>query len=227
MTLAIVVFVGILLLAYLPQAWVSYVISANSKHRPEFPGTGGEFARYLLDEMKLSHVRVEHSDIGDHYDPIAKAVRLRGANMHGQSLSAVVIAAHEVGHAMQDAIGYAPLAVRTRMARHLPPIQMLGSVLIIGAPLTILVTKSPAGMILPIIGGVAVIGISVLMHVVTLPVEFDASFRRALPVLERGQFLNERDMRAARRILWAAALTYVAGAAMSLLNAVRWIRVFR
>ena len=80
------------------------------------PAPVASFARHLLDGMKLNHVKVEQTDLGDHYDPEAKAVRQR-RSLHKRSLSAVVIAAHEVGHAMQDATGYAPLQARTRLAK--------------------------------------------------------------------------------------------------------------
>ena len=96
-------------LALLPQMWVRSVIARHGAERADFPGTGGEFARHILDEMKLDHVKVEETKLGDHYDPDAKAVRLSPQHLNGRSLSAVVIAAHEAGHAMQDAIGYPPL----------------------------------------------------------------------------------------------------------------------
>ena len=117
MAIAIIVLLGFLVLAVLPQFWVKRVIEAHSGHRSDFPGSGGKFARHLLDEMKLTHVTVEETQLGDHYDPQAKAVRLLPDHYRGHSLSAVVIAAHEVGHAMQDATGYAPLSARTRMAK--------------------------------------------------------------------------------------------------------------
>jgi len=227
MAVVVVVLVILLALSVLPQMWVKRVIEAHAKERSDIPGTGGSFARYILDEMKLHQVRVEETELGDHYDPQDKAVRLNVANMRGRSLSAVVIAAHEVGHAMQDATGYGPLAARTKMARQAQRIQTIGYVVMIGAPVMMIVTKSPLLMVAQIIAGVMLLGSIVVMHALTLPVEFDASFRRALPVLEAGRFFNKADMKSARRILWAASLTYVAAALMSLLNIARWIRVLR
>lgn len=227
MAVAVVLVVAFLGLALLPQMWVARVIAKHSMHRPDLPGSGGQFARYLLDEMKLFEVHVEETNIGDHYDPESKTVRLGKAHMHGQSLSAVVIAAHEVGHAMQDATDFQPLRARTKMARQAQSIQMIGGAVMLGAPLMMLVTKSPALMMVQIVAGLAMIGSILVMHALTLPVEFDASFRRALPVLEAGRFFDRSDMRSARSILRAAALTYVAGAAMSLLNVAQWIRVLR
>lgn len=227
MGIAIVVIGLIIALSILPQFWVKRVIEAHSHDRPDFPGTGGEFARHLLDGMKLDNVTVEETDIGDHYDPMSKTVRLLPQHHNGRSLSAVVIAAHEVGHAMQDATNYAPLAARTRMARLGGRIQTAGVVVMLAAPLMVALTKSPAMALLNIAGGVMIMGFTVLVHALTLPVEFDASFRRALPVLKAGNYISPQDMRDARKILWAAALTYVAAAAMSLIDIARWIRILR
>ncbi len=227
MAIAIIVLLGFLVLAVLPQFWVKRVIEAHSGHRSDFPGSGGEFARHLLDEMKLTHVTVEETQLGDHYDPQAKAVRLLPDHYRGHSLSAVVIAAHEVGHAMQDATGYAPLSARTRMAKLAGRVQTAGVVVMLAAPVMVILTKSPAMALLNVAGGIMIMGFTVLIHAVTLPVEFNASFGRALPVLKAGRYISERDMADARKILWAAALTYVAAAAMSLIDIARWIRILR
>lgn len=224
----ILIFLGLLVvLALLPQFWVKRVIDAHAAERPDFPGTGGEFARHLLDEMKLEHVGVEETKDGDHYDPHTKSVRLLPQHFRGRSLSGVVIAAHEVGHAMQDATGYRPLAHRTQMARQARWIETIGSGVMLLAPVMMIFTKAPFLMILQLAGGMLILSFTVLMHALTLPVEFDASFGRAMPVLKAGGYLEEKDMRAAKKILRAAAFTYVAAAAMSLLDVMRWIRVLR
>ncbi len=217
----------ILALATLPQIWVRGVMSQHSADRPDFPGTGGEFARHLLDEMKLADVGVEQTPIGDHYDPISKTVRLSAQNYSGRSLTAVTVAAHEVGHAMQDATGYPPLAARTRLARLGAVVEKVGMVVLMAAPLMALITRHPAGFLLEAAAGVLLIGFAALIHLFTLPTEFDASFRRALPILKAGRYIPERDMPAARSILRAAAFTYVAGALISLINIARWLRVLR
>jgi Zn-dependent membrane protease YugP len=214
-------------LAMLPQMWVRKVVSAHAGDRPDFPGTGGEFARHILDEMKLNHVTVEESKVGDHYDPEAKVIRLQPENFKGRSLSAVVIAAHEAGHAMQDATGYPPLAARTRLAKQALKMERAGAIVMLAAPIVMALTKTPHLLIFEVFIGVMMLGLSVVMHAVTLPVEFDASFRRALPVLKAGGYIPREDMRGARKILTAAAFTYVAAAAMSLLDIARWVRVLR
>ncbi len=227
MVILVVVVVAVLALAFLPQMWVRSVIAAHAHQRTDLPGTGGELARHLLDGMKLSHVTVEETPLGDHYDPMAKAVRLLPQHMNGRSLSAVVIAAHEVGHAMQDATGYGPLATRTKLAMQARTIELVGSVLMLAAPLTVLVLKSPIVVLVQLLAGLLILSFSILMHAFTLPVEFDASFRRALPVLEAGGYLRKDDLPKARQILRAAPVTDGAAAAMSLIDVMRWIRMLR
>lgn len=227
MAIGLVVILAVLGLAMLPQMWVKRVLQENSRERADFPGTGGEFARHLLDEMKLGDVKVEETKTGDHYDPLAKVVRLLPQHMNGRSLAAVVVAAHEVGHAMQDATGYKPLQARTRLAAQAHNVERIGAVVMLSAPLVMAIVKAPALVFVQIGAGLLILASTILMHLTTLPVEFDASFRRALPVLEAGRYISPADMGAARRILKAAALTYVAAAAMSLLDVMRWVRVLR
>ncbi|KAB2915273.1 MAG: zinc metallopeptidase [Hyphomicrobiaceae bacterium] len=214
-------------LAVLPQMWVRRVIEEHAGERSDFPGTGGEFARHVLDEMKLTHVKVEETSLGDHYDPETKAVRLMPQHFNGRSLSAVVIAAHEAGHAMQDATGYPPLQARTRLAKQAIRMEKVGAIVMLAAPLVMALAKAPHFLIIEVFAGMMILSMTILLHAVTLPVEFDASFRRALPVLKAGGYIPARDMPAARKILRAAAFTYVAAAAMSLLDVMRWLRVLR
>jgi len=214
-------------LAVLPQLWVRKVINQHSADRADFPGTGGEFARHVLDEMKLGHVKVEETTLGDHYDPESKTVRLSPPHFKGRSLAAVVIAAHETGHAMQDATGFPPLQARTRLAKQAIRMEKVGAVVMLAAPIVMALAKAPHILLIEVFVGVMIFALSILLHAVTLPVEFDASFGRALPVLKGGRYIGDRDMPAAREILRAAAFTYVAAAAMSLLDVARWFRVLR
>ena len=227
MALGLIAIVAIVALAFLPGLWVKGVLERHAIERTDFPGTGGELARHLLDGMKLGHVKVEETADGDHYDPIEKVVRLSPGHMNKKSLSAVVVAAHEVGHAMQDATDYAPLKARTRLAKQARKVEILGSIIMLLSPVMLIIMKAPAAMLVELFLGMLVLSFGVLMHAVTLPVEFDASFRRALPVLEAGKYIADKDMASARQILRAAAFTYVAAAAMSLLNVTRWLRILR
>ena len=154
-------------------------------------------------------------------------MRLLPKHYTGRSLTAVVIAAHEVGHAMQDATDYKPLKARARLAKTAIIIERVGSIAMLASPLAAIAIRHPAGALLPLVAGLAIMSMSVVVHLSTLPVEYDASFVRALPVLRAGRYIPERDLRAARSILRAAAFTYVAAALMSLINIARWFRVLR
>jgi Zn-dependent membrane protease YugP len=217
----------VFVLAVLPQMWVGRVIARHSADRSDFPGTGGEFARHVLDEMKLGHVKVEETSLGDHYDPETKTVRLMPKHFTGRSLAAVVIAAHETGHAMQDAAGFPPLQARTRLAKQAIRMEKIGAVVMLAAPIVMALAKAPHILLIEVFAGVMIFALSILLHAVTLPVEFDASFGRALPLLKAGRYIDDRDMPAAKQILRAAAFTYVAAAAMSLLDIARWFRILR
>jgi len=227
MPLLLLLLAVILALAVLPNLWIKSVIRRHSAERRDFPGTGGEFARHLLDRLGLQHVKVEETAQGDHYDPEIKAVRLLPAHLRGRSLAAVVIAAHEVGHAMQDATGYAPLKARTRLAKQAQQFEAVGAVVMLAAPIVMLLSKSPVILLLQIFAGVLILGMTILIHAVTLPTELDASFRRALPALDAAGYLKPEDRPAARQILLVAAFTYVASAALSLFDIMRWLRVIR
>jgi Zn-dependent membrane protease YugP len=226
----VVVILGLLFivgLATLPSFWVRFVLERHSRERPDFPGTGGELARHLLDGMRLQAVKVEETDAGDHYDPDAKAVRLLPKHLNGRSLTAIVVAAHEVGHAMQDATGYKPLKARTKLAKSALLMERIGSVVMLAAPLLAIAIRNPGGLLLEYGAGLMILGLGVAAHLTTLPVEFDASFARALPLLKAGNYIAKRDLPAARSILRAAAFTYVAASLMSLVNVARWLRVIR
>ena len=154
-------------------------------------------------------------------------VRLSPQNYEGRSLTAVTVAAHEVGHALQDARGYGPLRWRTQLVRWVSPVEKAGAALLMATPLIIGLTRAPAVGLLMFLGGLLVLGSGVAIHLLTLPTEFDASFERALPMLAQEQILRPGDEPHARRLLRAAALTYVSASLMSLLNIARWWAILR
>jgi uncharacterized protein len=206
------------LLVVLPQIWIFRVMDRYAADRPDLPGTGGEFARHVLDEMKLQDVKVEATELGNHYDPDARAVRLEPRFMTGKSLSAVVIAAHEVGHAMQHAMQLPMFERRLRVARQAQFFNMIAAGFLFAAPLLMLIGKTPAALIINVVGVVGSLLLSIATQIVTLPVEFDASFKRALPLLQHGRFIADQDMPAAKHLLRAAAYTYVAGLLRTLIS---------
>ena len=221
--------IALLLAAILgPTLWVRHAMKAHSGERADFPGTGGELARHLLDLARLENVKVEEGKEGqDHYSPMEKAVRLSPANFHGRSVTAVAIAAHEVGHALQDAEGSRLLKTRIWLASFLPTFEIMATGILFLAPVVLAFTHSPLLMLAQIAVAILLLASHVLVHLLTLPVEFDASFKRALPMLRDGGYLHESDMPGATTVLRAAAFTYVAGALMTMLNIVRLLRVLR
>lgn len=217
----------LLLLLFGPQIWIRSVLRRHAGPRNDFPGSGGEFARHLLNQLHLGDVAVEASNQGDHYDPESRILRLTPDKLDGKSLTAITVAAHEVGHALQHKLDYQPLRWRTRLAVVAQSVQQLGNGLFMLAPLVAGITRSPSSALVMLLAGLASFGSAALVHLVTLPVEWDASFRRALPLLEAGGYLSEKDRRGAREILTAAAFTYVAGSLASLLSLWRWLRWLR
>jgi Zn-dependent membrane protease YugP len=210
-----------------PSLWVRRVMHRYSRPADRYGGTGAELARRLLEGLGLPDVRVEETEQGDHYDPQDRVVRLTAGNFHGRSLTAVTVAAHEVGHALQDAEGFAPLRARTRMVLLGRHAERLGAGLLMASPLIGLATRAPAVTGLMFLGGLLSLGSTAVIHLVTLPTEFDASFGRALPLLQKGDYLHRPDYPHARRLLKAAALTYVSASLMSLLNVARWWAILR
>jgi len=225
--LIIIALTALLGLVFGPSWWVRRILERYSKPADRYPGTGGELARHLLDELGLHDVGAEITEEGDHYDPLARVVRLTPDKFNGRSLTAVTVAAHEVGHAHQDATGYAPLRWRTRLVKMAAPGERIGAAVLMLAPVVTVVTRAPIAGILMLLGGFLVLGLSTLIHFVTLPMELDASFGRALPLLEKGGYLKAGDEPHARKLLIAAALTYLSVSLVSLLNIGRWWAILR
>lgn len=217
----------ILLLVVGPSYWVKHTMEKYSEPADRYSFTGAQLARNLLNEANLQHVGVEETRLGDHYDPSAKMVRLASDKFNGRSLTAIAVAAHEVGHAIQDRDNYPPLALRTTLVQWAAPAEKLGAGILMLAPVIMMVLRSPAAGLLFVIGGMLTLGSAALVHALTLPMEMNASFARALPILERGRYLIEGDMPHARRLLNAAAWTYVAASLMTLLNIARWVAILR
>lgn len=181
--------------------------------------TGAQVARKILDENGLYDVRVEEIPgmLTDHYDPRAKVVRLSSENYHGTSVAGTAVAAHEVGHAIQDAEGYAFL----RFRHALVPVANFGSNAAFFLILAGIIIRA-SGFIL--LGIIAMAG-AVLFQIVTLPVEFNASNRAMEQVVATGLIRNEEE-RETRKVLDAAALTYVAAALVALMELLRFVFMF-
>ena len=213
----------VLALIFGPSLWVKLVMWRYSSEKPEMPGTGGELAKHLIEKFSLKDVKVEVTKQGDHYDPIEKKVRLSKEHYESKSLTAIAIAAHEVGHAIQDQQGDKRLATRTKM---IPIVEKIarGSVAVISlSPVIGIVTRHPMPFSLLLILGLSGFIARMMIHALTLPIEFDASFSKALPLLREGNYVSQSNEKAVSSILRAAALTYVSAALADILNLSRWI----
>ena len=225
--LGVLAFLALLAAIYAPQFWVGRTMRRHSAERPDFPGTGGEMAEHLVERFELNGVGVEITDKGDHYDPETRTVRLTEGNYRGANLTAVAVAAHEVGHALQHHRGERGLALRQSLVSIAMATDRIAALFFVAAPVLAVLLRVPAAFVALAVIGIGLMSVRILVHLVTLPVEYDASFNKALPILRDGGYLGEDDLKGARSVLRAAALTYVAGALMSLLNLARWIRVLR
>ncbi len=223
----IVILLVIVAAVFGPGLWVQRILERYSHPADRYSGTGAQLARHLLDKHGLESVTVEKTPDGDHYDPEKKAVRLTADKFDGRSLTAITVAAHEVGHAVQDHDGYAPLKIRTRLIRATRNVERLGAGILMVSPFIGALTRAPGLGIVMFAAGLLTLGTSTLVHFATLPTEFDASFARALPMLDKYGILKAIDRPHARRLLRAAALTYVAASLMSLLNIARWWAILR
>ena len=223
----IVFAIVVLALVFGPGLWVQRVLERYSVPADRYSGTGGDLARHLLDQHGLKDVQVETSDQGDHYDPDARAVRLTEDKFGGRSLTAITVAAHEVGHALQDHEGYAPLRLRTRLVKATRGIEKIGAGVLVITPFLGILTRAPGLSLLAFAAGLLTLGAAAVIHFVTLPTEFNASFARALPILDEHRVLKPVDRPHARKLLTAAALTYVSASLMSLLNVARWLAILR
>ena len=181
--------------------------------------TGADAARRILDSNGLQHIRIERisGNLSDHFDPRSNVIRLSQAVYDGATAAAVGVAAHECGHAIQHAVGYLPIKLRNAII----PITNIGSklafpMILLGIVLT---AWSQQALVIAYIG-VALFGLSLVFQLVTLPTEFNAS-RRALKTIDNMGLLSGDDLKASKKVLTAAAMTYVAALAVTLMQLIR------
>ena len=210
----IIILIPAIIFSIAAQIMVKSAFSEYSKVRNSRGLTGADAAREILDRNGLSNVRIEHisGSLTDHYDPTANVIRLSDDVYGSATVAAVGVAAHEAGHAVQYAEGYYPIKIRNAII----PVTRFGSSL--STPLVIL------GLVLSldflITAGILLFCAVVLFQAITLPVEFNAS-GRALKTLRSSHFLEDDEMKGARSVLTAAAMTYVAAMLSALLSLVR------
>ena len=213
----------VLALIFGPSLWVKFIMNRYSSQLTEISGTGGQLAKHLIEKFSLKDVVVEITDLGDHYDPIEKKVRLMREHYESKSLTAIAIAAHEVGHAIQDQQGDKRLATRTKMIPIANKVARLSVAVISLSPLIGIIMRHPMPFSVLLFLGLSGFFARMVIHAVTLPIEFDASFLKALPILREGNYISQSSEKAVSRILNAAALTYVSAALADILNLGRWL----
>ena len=215
----IMVIVGFIICA-VASARVNSTYRKYSRYRSTTGMTGAQAAMRILSAEGITDVSVQHiaGNLTDNYDPRTKTVNLSDATYASDSVAAIGVAAHECGHVMQHAKGYLPLSIRTALV----PVANIGSK--IGIPICILGLLLGSNSTLIDIG-IWIFSLAVLFQLVTLPVEFNASHRALVLTGELG-ILNEEEVRDTRKVLGAAAMTYVAGALASLLQLFRVILLF-
>lgn len=203
-----------IILAMYAQSKVSSTFNKYLRIRSSYGYTGYEVARRLLDYHGLNDVPIEliPGRLSDHYDPRTRVLRLSRDVYESNSIASVGVAAHECGHAVQHQEGYAPLVVRNAIA----PIASFGS----QAAWFFVIAGIVISSLNLINIGILLFAAAVAFQIITLPVEFNAS-SRAIALLESNGLVSERDIRPAREVLRAAALTYVAAALSAVLNLVR------
>ncbi len=223
----IVIIIVLLLVVFGPQLWVKYVLRKHQTHLDNLDGTGSELALHLIERFKLEGVKViKGGPNEDYYDPQNKVVSLSPEVHEGQSLTAVAVAAHEVGHAIQFCKQEPVSRLRDKYLSHAHRIKQFGVSFLMISPVIGLVFRIPHLALITILIGVLTMIASVLMHVAVLPEEYDASFNKAMPILSEG-YITEDQLPKVHQILKACALTYVAAALADILNLWRWIRLVR
>jgi Zn-dependent membrane protease YugP len=224
----VLIAIAVVVAVFAPMLWVRYVMRRHSTEIPGMPGTGGELAMHLVRELDLQGVSVEMTEENrDHFDPTTKTVRLGPGNHDGKSLTAVAVAVHEVGHAIQYHRNEPLIRLRTRFAPYARLAERVGVSALMIMPVVLAVTRVPHAAGIMIAAGVASMLSAVVFHLLTLPVEWDASFNKALPILTGGRYIAPGEEKAVRSVLKAAAFTYVAAALADLLSLWRWLLILR
>lgn len=220
---------GVLIVALIfsPQIWVRRTLKKYGRDRSDLQGTGGELAEHLVERFQLEGVTVKKGGSGeDFYNPDEKVISLSPEHYDGKSIAAVAVATHETGHAIQHKEKHEGFMLRQKRILFALMIERFSAMALMVSPFIFLFTRVPQSSLITLTLGMLGMISSLWVQFVNLPVEMDASFNKALPILREG-YLAPEDMPAARKVLSVAAFTYVAGALASLLNLGRWIAILR
>ncbi len=204
------------LISFIPVFWVNYVFRKNDKILPNMPFNAYEFGEEIIKELKLKNVSIEKTLIGDHYDLVEKKVKVHEDRFKRKSLTSISIICHEIGHAIQHAQNYSPLITRTKLVRNTQWINKISmAVIYIGLPLVFATGFLSLIKLFALIILLSTL-IGVIIHLITLEVELDASFNRAFPIIKKK--IPEVYHNSCRSVLRAAAFTYVVGVFKNLIS---------
>ena len=200
----------------LPKLWLSNAMKKNDEELVNMPFTAEEFGKLILEENNLSGVKIEETEKVDHYDLNDKTVRVQQGRLAKKSLTSLTIICHEIGHAIQHKEQYGPLVRRTSLVERTQWISKFGGVILYSGLPLILATGSFGLIKICLLLVLISVLLGVFIHLITLDVEVDASFNRAMPILE--EKIQKEYHSLCKNVLQAAAFTYVIGALTSFLS---------
>ena len=202
------------LVVFLPSLWVNYILKKFNVTFSDMPFTGKELGKKILEDQNITNVSINSIKQLDHYNPIEKKIHISEDKINKKSITSIAVVAHEIGHAIQDKENYKPLKLRQTLIEKTLILQRIGSfLLIIGLPSIFAFTKNP---FITFLAGIMIMGClstNVLIHLITLPVELDAS-KKALNILEK--YVPNKNLKQCKSVLRAAALTYLAQSIISI-----------
>ena len=200
----------------LPKVWLNFAMKSNDKELENMPFNAEEFEQLILEENNLKNVIIEETSLVDHYDLNDKTVRVQEGRLAKKSLTSIAIVCHEIGHAIQHAEGYGPLIKRTNIVEKTQWLSKVGGVILYSGLPLILATGSFGFIKVCLILVLISVLLGVFVHLITLEVEIDASFNRAMPILQ--QKIPSEYHAQCKNVLNAAAFTYIVGALTSFLS---------
>ena len=222
-----VVIVLVLLIVFGPQYWVKIVFNKYNSKLYQMPGNGKQFSEHLLRFYEFKEVQITSTPGGDFFNPVDLTLNLQTDRLDTNSLTSIVVAAHEIGHVIQYYEKNFWFNLRQKLAKFSISINRVSSIVILLIPFVTLIFRSPSLSFFFFLLGFSGLIMNVFVHLVTLPVELDASFNKALPILIAGEYITSEQEKAAKEILQAAAYTYISAALANLLNIGRWFTVLR
>lgn len=220
---ALIIGLAVVLALAAPKLWARSIFYKYSRRRQDLPGTGGDLVRQLTHRLALRRVSLKSAQSRSHYDPETSSVHLTDHTMNNRSLTAVVRAAYEIGHALQHQRNSALAYFRHGLLTLARTGERLGSGALLAAPLVALFAPPLAGLLLFIALVSMVTGAAI--HLVLLPIEWQASFHLAKPLLAEGRFVPHQEKAAVQQLLLACAFSQLAYALANLLDGRHWLKV--